>query len=63
MSIDFGDCTTAIALLFAAATALASAPRSTHEGYQKAQALLATLAAPEWNLVACAVGCSFPAPP
>jgi hypothetical protein len=63
MSIDFDDCTTAIALLLAAMTALVTAPRSAHEGYVKAQALLTTAAAPEWNLVACAVGCAFPAPP
>ena len=55
--------TTAIALLLAAVTALVSAPRSANEGYAKAQALLTTSAAPEWNLVACAVGCRFPAPP
>jgi hypothetical protein len=63
MSINFDDCTTAIALLLAAVTALVSAPRSANEGYAKAQALLTTSATPEWNLVACAVGCRFPAPP
>jgi len=63
MSISFDDCTTAIALFLAAVTALVSAPRSADEGYQKAQVLLTTMAAPEWNLVACAVGCRFPAPP
>jgi hypothetical protein len=63
MSIDFGNCTTAIALLLAAITALVSAPRSADEGYEKVQALLTTIAAPDWNLVACAVGCTFPAPP
>ena len=60
---NFDDCTTAIALLLAAVTALVSAPRSADEGYEKAQALLTTMAAPDWNLVACAVGCTFPAPP
>ncbi len=42
-----------------------SAPRSAGEGYgEVAQALpLTTMAAPDWNLVACAVGCGFPAPP
>jgi hypothetical protein len=63
MSINFDDCTTAIALLLAAVTALVGAPRSAGEGYEKAQALLTTMAAPDWNLVACAVGCTFPAPP
>lgn len=64
MSIDLsGNWTTAIALILAAVTALVSAPRSAEEGYQKAQGLLRTMAAPEWNLVACAVGCGFPAPP
>jgi hypothetical protein len=63
MSINFDDCTTAIALLFAAVTALVSAPRSANEGYAKAEVLLTTITAPEWNLVACAVGCTFPAPP
>ena len=55
--------TTAIALLLAAVTALVSAPRSAGRGYEKAEALLTTMAAPDWNLVACAVGCRFPAPP
>jgi hypothetical protein len=63
MSIDFDDCTTALALLLAAVTALVSAPRSADEGYEKARALLTTIAAPDWSLVACAVGCTFPAPP
>jgi hypothetical protein len=63
MSPNFEDCTTAIALLLAAVTAFVSAPRSADEGYAKAQALLTTIAAPEWNLVACAVGCTFPVPP
>ncbi len=63
MLIDFDDCTTAIALILAAVTALVGAPRSASEGYAKAQALLTRSAAPEWNLVACAVGCRFPAPP
>lgn len=61
--IGLDDCTAAIALLLAAATALASAPRSVHEGWDKARMLLTTMAAPEWNLVACAVGCAFPGPP
>ena len=60
---NFDDCTTAIALLLAAVTALVSTPPGADEGYKKAQALLTTLAAPDWNLVACAVGCTFPAPP
>ena len=60
---NFGDFTTTITLLLAAATALVSAPRSPDAGYEKAQALLTTMAAPDWNLVACAVGCTFPAPP
>jgi hypothetical protein len=63
MSIDFGNCTTVIALLLAAVTALVSAPRSGNTRSEKAQALLTTMAAPEWTLVACAVGCTFPAPP
>jgi hypothetical protein len=64
MSIDLGgNCTTTVALLLAAVTALLSAPHSLHEGYGKAQGLLTTMAAPEWNLVACAVGCAFPVPP
>jgi hypothetical protein len=63
MPFNFNDFVTVVALLLAAATAFASAPRSAHEGYEKAQALLTTMAAPEWNLVACAVGCRFPAPP
>ena len=63
MAIDFDDCTMAIALLLATATAVVRAPRSTHEGYKKAQELLTTMSAPEWNLVACAAGCTFPAPP
>jgi hypothetical protein len=63
MSINFDDCTMAIALLLAAVTAFVGAPRGADEGYEKAQALLTTMAAPEWNLVACAVGCRFPAPP
>jgi len=60
---DFDGCTTTIALLLAAVTALVSAPRSAEEGYEKVQALLTTMAAPDWNLVVCAVGCRFPAPP
>lgn len=60
---NFNDFTTTIALLLAAVTALVSAPRSADEGYEKARALLTTMAAPDWNLVACAVGCTFPAPP
>lgn len=63
MSVNLNDCTTAIALLLAAVTAFVGAPRSAHEGCEKAQALLTTIAAPEWNIVACAVGCTFPAPP
>jgi hypothetical protein len=63
MSINFDDCITAIALLLAAVTALVSAPQNANEEYDKAQTLLTTSAAPEWNLVACAVGCRFPAPP
>jgi hypothetical protein len=63
MSTDFSDCVTAIALLLAAVTALVSAPRGGHEASEKAQLLLTTMAAPDWNLVACAVGCAFPAPP
>jgi hypothetical protein len=63
MSINFDDCTKAIALLLAAVTALVTAPRSADEEYAKTQALLTTMAAPDWNLVACAVGCAFPAPP
>ena len=60
---NLDDFNTTIALLLAAITALVSAPRSADEGYEKAQALLTTMAAPDWNLVACAVGCRFPAPP
>ena len=63
MSINFDNCTTAIVLILAAVTSLVSAPRSAGEGYEKAQALLTTIAAPDWNLVACAVGCTLPAPP
>lgn len=63
MPFNFSDFVTVVALLLAAVTAFVSAPRSAHEGYEKAQALLTTMAAPEWNLVACAVGCTFPAPP
>jgi hypothetical protein len=63
MSFDVGDCTTAIALFLAAVTAFVGAPRSAHEGYEKVQALMTTMAEPEWALVACAVGCRFPAPP
>jgi hypothetical protein len=63
MPFNFNDFVTVVALLLAAATAFVSAPRSAHEGYEKAAALLTTMAAPEWNLVVCAVGCTFPAPP
>jgi hypothetical protein len=63
MPFNLNDFVTVVALLLAAATAFVSAPRSAHEGYEKAEALLTTMAAPEWDLVVCAVGCTFPAPP